>query len=436
MEASRLHGIFKELIDSNSKNYKMEVLKKYKDDSEFREVLNFLLNPYIVTGLSTKKINKKINTEKVKSTTNINDLNELIEFLIENKNGKDSDILSVQEYIDIQESSEVKEFIKGLVTKNLKVGMTANTVNKVYGKGTIPIFKVQLAESFSDREHTVKGEFYITLKLDGNRCIAVNEEDGVKFFTRSGQPILGMTELEKEFNTMPKNWVYDGEVLLDNENDLSSKDLFRATQKVLRKDGEKKKLQFYIFDALPIKEFDDGKSKHTYEKRRNMLDNVFKPHASKLDRISILPVLYKGSDKEAIAVTAKHIISQGFEGVMLNTADGLYINKRNDGLLKLKEFKTADLLVMSIEKAIDGQFEGLLSRVNVEYKGNLVGVGSGFTQEERKRYAENPDEIVGRIIEIQYHEESQDEEGNVSLRFPTFKTIRDDKGVDDINYGG
>jgi DNA ligase-1 len=98
--------------------------------------------------------------------------------------------------------------------------------------------------------------------------------------------------------------------------------------------------------------------------------------------------------------------------------------------------KTADLLVMSIEKAIDGQFEGLLGRVNVEYKGGLCGVGSGFTLEQRRQFIDNPDDIVGKIIEVQFFEESKDEKtGQPSLRFPVFKGIRDDKTVDDINYG-
>ena len=121
---------------------------------------------------------------------------------------------------------------------------------------------------------------------------------------------------------------------------------------------------------------------------------------------------------------------------MINTADGLYVNKRTDGLLKVKTFKTADLLVMNVEIAIDGQFKGLMSRVNVEYKGNLVGCGSGFTLEQRKHFAENPDDICGKIIEVQFFEESQDDKTkNLSLRFPTFKGIRHDKGVEDINYG-
>jgi DNA ligase-1 len=34
---------------------------------------------------------------------------------------------------------------------------------------------------------------------------------------------------------------------------------------------------------------------------------------------------------------------------------------------------------------------------------------------------------MNKIVEIQYFEESSDKEGNLSLRFPVFKQVRNDK---------
>jgi DNA ligase-1 len=202
-----------------------------------------------------------------------------------------------------------------------------------------------------------------------------------------------------------------------------------------------------MFDTLPLSEFKAGKSKKKYEQRRNELDLIFGKLADTtigdaveaiepIFFIKLVEVMYEGADKSVIPAYASVVEEQGYEGLMINTADGLYQSKRVNNLLKVKSMKTADLLVMSVEKAIDGQFEGLLGRVNVEYRGNLVGVGSGFTLEQRRQFIDNPDEIVGKIIEVQFFEESQDEKtGQPSLRFPVFKGIRFDKGVEDINYG-
>lgn len=427
---NELLKIFNELKNDSSRNGKEAILKKYENHELFRQVLDFVYNPFIVTGISTKKINKKITIDENNLLPHIPNLLNLMNYLRKNNTGRDIDIFLVQCFIKKYDDKEVKELIKQIVTKNLKVGITAKTINKIYGKNTIPEFSPMLAESFEKRGDKLKGKFYITQKLDGNRCIAIKENGEVKFFTRNGQIIDGMHQLKFEFKNLPDNMVYDGELLLVNKDNLPSDELFRATQKVVRKDGEKKDLEFHIFDLLPVSEFKKGKSKKTYEQRRNTL-NLLKE--SKY--IKILPVLYEGHDKEAIGIIMKHAEKNGWEGLMINTANGLYQTKRVSDLLKVKKFKTADLPVVFIEKAIDGQFKGLLARVNVEYKGNIVGVGSGFTIEERRLFAENPDLIVGKIIEVQYFEETKDEKtGKPSLRFPIFKGIREDKTVNDINY--
>jgi len=427
--------IFHELKNESSRNGKEAILKKYEDNELFKEVLKFVFNPYIVTGISTKKINKNIKLDEY--VTIIRDIQGLMDYLKRLNSGRDTDILSVQYFVDRLETDDEKELAKQIATKKLKVGITEKTINKVYGKGFIPSFDVMLAESYAEKEPKVKGKFYVTLKLDGNRCVAIKDEGRVNFFTRQGKEISGLTELEDQFLCLPDGWVFDGELLLVNKDNLSSDDLFRATQKVIRKDGEKKNLEFYMFDTLPLAEFKDGKSKNTYEKRRNQLDlfsGILQDNNS--THIKILPVLYAGEDKEMITELMKWVEEAGHEGLMVNTADGFYVTKRTANLLKVKEFKTADLLVMSIEKSIDGQFEGLMSNVNVEFKGNLVGVGSGFSPEQRKKFLENPDLICGKIIEVRYHKESKDEKtGKPSMRFPSFKCIRYDKGVDDINYG-
>ena len=60
--------------------------------------------------------------------------------------------------------------------------------------------------------------------------------------------------------------------------------------------------------------------------------------------------------------------------------------------------------------------------------------GSGFTQEEREMYWSNPNEIVGKVVEIQYFETTTNSRtGEHGLRFPTFQhRIRTDKGMEDI----
>jgi len=52
-----------------------------------------------------------------------------------------------------------------------------------------------------------------------------------------------------------------------------------------------------------------------------------------------------------------------------------------------------------------------------------VAVGSGFSKEEREYYYANPNELLGKIVTVQYFEETENQMGGLSLRFPVIKHI-------------
>ena len=67
----------------------------------------------------------------------------------------------------------------------------------------------------------------------------------------------------------------------------------------------------------------------------------------------------------------------------------------------------------------------VLSNIVIEHKGYPVSVGSGFSLDQRKHYMKNPKAIIGKTVTVQYFEESKNQEGGISLRFPTVKHIYD-----------
>ena len=68
----------------------------------------------------------------------------------------------------------------------------------------------------------------------------------------------------------------------------------------------------------------------------------------------------------------------------------------------------------------------VLSCVTIQHKGYNVRVGSGFTIDQRKEFYANPKKILGKIITVQYFEETKNQDGGISLRFPTFKILHGD----------
>ena len=67
--------------------------------------------------------------------------------------------------------------------------------------------------------------------------------------------------------------------------------------------------------------------------------------------------------------------------------------------------------------------ELMLKNVVVEHKGNRVQVGSGFSHEQKRYFFENPDQILGKTITVQYFETTKNDKGEESLRFPVMKGI-------------
>ncbi|MCY9542996.1 ATP-dependent DNA ligase, partial [Paenibacillus alvei] len=353
------------------------------------------------------------------------DVFDLIRWLRWNKTGSDEVVKAVANFIN-EHDGEVRDFLKEVITKSYKCGITAGTINKVYNKGTIPDFAVLLAKAYKDHGHKLKGRFFITLKLDGIRCVAIKKDGVVQFYTRQGQPIDELIDIEEEIaKKFPDNFVLDGELLLENPKGLPSDELFRATQKVVRKDGIKQNLEFNVFDGLPLEEFLEGKSKLKYEARRNEIEDIFT--YARPQFIRQLPVLYVGEDKEQISIILQDVVAKGHEGLMINTANGFYVTKRSDVLLKVKEMHSVDLKVVGYEEG-SGKYTGTLGALIVDYKGYEVKVGSGFTDADRNIiWNKMLDSIVGQIVEVQYFEESTNQDGGISLRFPVYLRIRDDK---------
>ena len=121
----------------------------------------------------------------------------------------------------------------------------------------------------------------------------------------------------------------------------------------------------------------------------------------------------------------------GYEGVMLRKNVG-YEGKRSKNLLKCKKFFDAEYEVLDVDfdthRIIrDGKEvkERMLSQVWIEHKGYRVAVGSGWNQAQRLWYASNymNESIVGKTITVQYFEETKNQEGGISLRFPTVKHV-------------
>lgn len=243
----RIKEIIEQLQATSSRNEKAAILEANKDNELWTEVLKFLLDPMVVTGISMNKIEKYGNIRQERSF----DLVGVLNYLRKHNTGRMEDVAVVSHYAN--GFPEHRDWLLQLFTKSLKFGVDTSTVNKIYGKGFIKVFAVMLAESFADNPKHLDGkEFIVTQKLDGVRCVAFVHDNGeVQFFTRNGQDYGEVPDVAADLLSIAERGVaYDGELIA--KADGASGDVFRATVSSANSKGVKSGLVYHVFDRLPI----------------------------------------------------------------------------------------------------------------------------------------------------------------------------------------
>ena len=416
-----------EIVVSASRKHKQDVLTKYKDDEVIKQYLKIAYDPYTVFGISTKKLSKMARPIDWFHAATVF---ELFDYLTTHNTGTLEDIAACQEmmFCAAELDGTLECLLSDLICKDLSIGCDAKTINSVI-PGLIPTFNVQLAEKYFDKPERVEGKrFALTTKIDGGRIIAIKENGSVSFYTRAGQRYEGLVDLEKDMSELlPDGICLDGEITLLNNKGIPSKEAYKQAMKITRKDGEKHGVKMLVFDFMSAEQFRNQYCPSDWSARRTTVEAIFGCAKQPLKYFELLPVLYCGTDTSMITKFLDEAIADDQEGVMINICDAKYEFKRTTNLLKVKKMQTMDLQIVDFEEG-SGKYANTLGAILVRYKnGNVVKVGSGFTDWLRSEIWNNRSKYLDVICEIQYFEETTNQDGGESLRFPIFKDFRYDK---------
>ena len=210
-------------------------------------------------------------------------------------------------------------------------------------------------------------------------------------------------------------------------NDNGAEDFQGIMKEIRRKNHTIKNPKFLVFDCLTIEEFDNHKG--TVKLRERLIRRPIEEIICKdLQTLSIVDqVMIK--TEEHFTEMAKDAEINGYEGIMVRK-NIPYEGTRSHNLLKVKKFHDNEYMVLecvngTIRWTENGQQveKECLSSIIIEHKGYRVSVGSGFSKEQREYYLNRHNELVGKTVTIQYFEETQNQMGGYSLRFPVVKHI-------------
>jgi len=250
--------------------------------------------------------------------------------------------------------------------------------------------------------------YWVSEKLDGVRAYW----DGAQFISKRGNAYVAPVWFTQN---MP-------DVALDGELWIA-RNTFDELSGIVRKkipiDSEWRKVSYRVFD-LP-------QNPATFDIRLNALNSLFGAESTerKSSDNEVLPewlVLinqFKVNSHADLMIELDRVVKQGAEGLMLHLGASLYHGRRDDELLKLKQYFDAEAKVIEYYSG-KGKYKGLLGAMLVETLDPLRAkirfrIGTGFSAEERRKPPP-----IGAVITYKYFGFTK----SGLPKFPSFLRIR------------
>lgn len=414
--------IIKELESNNSRLFKEDIIEKNLNYKEFQEGLAMCLDPLVTFGVKqvpeSEKNGNGLNWEDFKNSVNL---------LIERESTGHAARDLIIDLMNLSKEDQWNNWYRRILIKDLRCGVSEKTVNNVAKKMNlkfrVPVFSCMLAHDGAKHPKKIKGDCLVEYKYDGVRVVAIVKKNKATLYSRNGKIFNNFAHIENALSKPEyNNIVFDGEVMSDD---------FQALMKqVYRKSGANTEDAYLaLFDMLPLKEFNEGRSKLNSLERKQELNKLSKTFGSEIKLVDYEIINFDNEQgQEKFSEMNKEALEKGFEGLMIKPNNNYYECKRSHAWLKIKPFIEVTLKVIDIQEGT-GKHEGKLGAFSVEGEDDgkffSLSVGSGLTDEQRDMYWADKDKLIGRLIEVRADAITKSIEGeHFSLRFPRFKSFR------------
>lgn len=447
--ASLIHNL--EQISSRNQKESMllesflyySTLDKSAEDWQFHTLLKLCFDPFTTFGIKNIPLKTSIAT----SAINL-DSRSYVELFISSlqrlavREVTGNDAIALVDLLKDACSCKLlwNNWYRRILLKDLKCGVDVKTINKVYKRAfpsvrepLVTLFECQLAMDSTKHEHQMTGSKLVSVKLDGVRVLAVVLTNGeIKLYSRNGKELQNFPSIInslRQFIKFPleEAIVLDGEIMSSSFQDLM--------KQVHRKENvDTKDASYYIFDYIPLRDFQQGVCFIPQGKRVEILRELFLP---------ILPPSIQLLENKTVDLSTpeglnefrvinNQAIQNHYEGLMIKDPRAPYECKRTSSWLKLKPFIDVTLSVIAVEEGTGknvGRLGALICKgfdLDCEIE---VSVGGGFSDEQRKSFWDHKDTLIGRLVEVRADNLTLNQhkvaEKIYSLRFPRFLCFRD-----------
>lgn len=291
-------------------------------------------------------------------------------------------------------SKEDREFVLECLYGNLKLGISIQIPNPVFGEPIRP----QLCGT--GIEFNAK-EYIIEEKFDGHRCVGINDDGKVKIYTRGGKPLIAEAITAELADAIPPGFVLDGELVAASGEFA---DLKRHSDEI----------EYRVFD-IPFFAH-NSITGVKLRGRRTILEEIL----HETDRIRLSPILSLANMDDI----NKWINREGAEGIVAKDPDSFYTYSGRKDWIKVKPWLDVTCQVTGFTQGTGKRSgDNLLGAIEVIPIGSQVKtlVGTGFSDSDLIQMRQLLRENKNITVDIKYQNWTKDG----CLRFPVFLRIRE-----------
>ena len=411
----RVYKTLRLVSETTSTNEKKRILQGEKGNKLLQQLLKWVLDPYLTFGVTSSAVLAGGGLPLMSPPKS--SAGELIEFFdilgrlsVRALTGYDA-IYTLRQFFD-GASSLARRWLPRVLDKDLRIGANRAIVNSVW-PGLVPCFGVQLANLLKPETRILTYPLLVDAKIDGLRLVAIKQEGVVRLYTRRGHEVDTLPSIVEELEDADyDNLVLDGEIL--NKDWNSTQSLVAST----KNEVDDTDAVFNVFDAIPIGDWEDGETSPLRDRLRRLRKTVMEMNTP---RVELIPSII-AQDWGQVEAFYEKVLRQGYEGAMIKDLSAPYAFKRSDAVLKVKPREKYTGVVVGAERGV-GKYEDILGRLFVDFGGVQTRVGSGFTDEDRRRIWQDVDSVLGRRVEVFAQGKTKDG----ALRFPVFVGFRSNK---------
>lgn len=269
-----------------------------------------------------------------------------------------------------------------------------------------------LAQKFQESGHRIKFPCYIQPKIDGLRGVLQGKGKEFGLYSRLKNKFPHLNHLLQELQDCP--YILDGEIYSelgkgkDNKREKGQETLLTfqelnglVKKKKLTEQDEKdiKNIIYIVYDFIPT-------GNVIFKERYEILKDYFSKN--KFKYIKLLET-HTANDKEELIKYQSKFIKEGYEGLIIRNADGLYKQKnRSPDLQKFKDFQDSEFKIIGFTEGDNSTEKGCIIWICETKHGKKFNVRPAGSFEERKKLFNNGKKYIGMLLTVKFFDFSDE----------------------------